>query len=121
MRWMLVLLVLIPAALLAKPQPAPAQAAVAAYPWCLQYVLQGTGKRNCYYSTREQCLYDARPIGGYCIQSPYYGRPQPPGFAGPEALSPGAPYYHGPEARHSAEPTGAPQRPPAHRRHHHHS
>jgi Protein of unknown function (DUF3551) len=120
MRWMLVLLVLIPAALLAKPQPAPAQAAVAAYPWCLQYVLQGTGKRNCYYSTREQCLYDARPIGGYCIQSPYYGRPQPPGFAGPEALSPGAP-YHGPEARYSAEPTGAPQRPPAHRRHHHHS
>ena len=119
MRWMLVLLVLIPAALLAKTQPAPAQAAVAAYPWCLEYFR--TGRRDCYYSTWEQCLYDARPLGGVCIQSPYYRGPQPPHYAGPEALGPGAPYYHGPEARYSAEPTGAPPRPPAHRRHHHHS
>jgi hypothetical protein len=120
MRWMLVLLLLVGAALLAKPQPAPAQAAVSAYRWCLEYWSQGA-KRDCYYSTWEQCLYNARSFGGVCIQSPYYGRPQPRGFAGPEALPPGAPYYHGPEARYSAEPTGAPPRPPAHRRHHRHS
>jgi hypothetical protein len=119
MRWMLVLVLLAGAALLAKPEPAPAQAAVSAYPWCLQKF--ASGRRNCYYSTYEQCLYDARPLGGVCIQSPYYGRPQPPGFAGPEALGPGAPYYQGPVARYSAEPTGAPPRHPAHRRHHHHS
>jgi hypothetical protein len=119
MRWMLVLLVLIPAALLAKPQLVAAQAAVAAYPWCLE--LFRSGRRDCYYSTYEQCLYDSRPLGGVCIQSPYFGRPQPRGFAGPEALPPGAPYYHGPQARYAAEPTGAPPRPPAHRRHHHHS
>jgi hypothetical protein len=119
MRWMLVLLLLVGAALLAKPQPATAQAAVSAYPWCLENFR--SGRRNCYYSTYEQCLYDARPLGGVCIQSPYYGRPQPRGFAGPEALGPGAPYYRGPEARYSAEPAGAPPRPPAHRRHHRHS
>jgi uncharacterized protein DUF3551 len=119
MRWMLVLLLLVGAALLAKPQPATAQAAVSAYPWCLEKFT--SGRRSCYYSTWEQCLYDARPLGGVCIQSPYYRGPQPRGFAGPEALGPGAPYYRGPEARYSAEPTGGPPRPPAHRRHHRHS
>jgi hypothetical protein len=129
MRWMLVLLLLVGAALLAKPQPATAQAAVSAYPWCLQNFR--SGRRNCYYSTYEQCLYDTRPLGGVCIQSPYYGQPQPPRYAGPEALGPGvnyyrglgpgAPYYRGPEAGSYAGPTGGPPRPPAHRRHHRHS
>jgi hypothetical protein len=84
MRWMLVLLVLVPAALLGKTPPAAAQAAVSAYPWCLEFFRNG--RRSCYYSTWEQCLYDARPLGGVCIQSPYYGQPQAPQYAGPEAL-----------------------------------
>jgi hypothetical protein len=67
MRWMLVLLLLVGAALLANPQPAPAQAAVSAYPWCLEYWSQGA-KRDCYYSTWEQCLYNARSFGGFACR-----------------------------------------------------
>jgi hypothetical protein len=119
MRWILVLLLLIGAALLAKPQPATAQAAAYAYPWCLENFR--FGRRNCYYSTYEQCLYEIRQAGGVCVQNAFYGRPPPRGFAGPEALGPGAPYYRGPEARYSAEPTGGSPRPPARRRHHRHS
>lgn len=86
MRWMLVCLVLSGVALLGKAQPADAQGAVSAYPWCLERF--GSGTRVCYYSTHEQCLYDARPMGGYCVPSPYYRGPAPrnygraPGYPG---------------------------------------
>lgn len=103
MRWMLVSLLLIPAALPGKVQPANAQAAVAAYPWCLQQFSAG-GRRVCYYSSYEQCRYEIREIGGVCVPSPYYhggggyrvGQ-EAPYYRGPEVLGPGAPYYRGSE------------------------
>lgn len=75
MRWTLAVLLFAAPALLGRTQPATAQAAVAAYPWCLERFVGGP--RICYYSTYEQCLYDARPEGGVCIQSPYYRGPVP--------------------------------------------
>jgi Protein of unknown function (DUF3551) len=55
------------AAVPGKIQPATAQTAVSAYPWCLEHF--GSGRRDCYYSTHEQCVYDARPLGGFCTRA----------------------------------------------------
>jgi uncharacterized protein DUF3551 len=91
MRWTLVTLLLVAPALLGRIQPATAQAAVAAYPWCLERYVGGP--RICYYSTYEQCVYDARPEGGVCIQSPYYRGPAA-SFGGPEVPRYSRPNVH---------------------------
>ncbi len=40
------------------------------YPWCLERGIGGP--RSCYYSSYEQCRYEAFTRGGFCTQSPYY-------------------------------------------------
>ena len=72
MRWMLVGSLLVGPALLGGIQTVAAQAAVSAYPWCLERYVGGP--RSCYYSTYEQCLYEARPEGGVCIASSLLSR-----------------------------------------------
>src|SRR5258707_3442298 len=56
-------------ALLVMDRSAEAQSAYS-YPWCLEHGIGGP--RSCYYSSYEQCRYEAFTRGGFCTQSPYY-------------------------------------------------
>ena len=59
------------AALVLADRPASAQSPYS-YPWCLEYGIGGA--LSCYFSSYEQCWYEAYTRGGFCKQSPYYGR-----------------------------------------------
>jgi hypothetical protein len=87
MRLPIVSLALVAVALLGDTLPTAAQSAVSAYPWCLER--GAAGPRSCYYSSYEQCRYEAFTNGGFCIQSPYYRGP-----AGSSGRSPGHPRRH---------------------------
>ena len=41
------------------------------YPWCAQYS-DGTGSKNCGFSTFQQCLADVSGVGGFCTQNSTY-------------------------------------------------
>jgi Protein of unknown function (DUF3551) len=60
-------------ALFAADRSASAQSAYS-YPWCLERGIGGP--RSCYYSSYEQCRYEAYTRGGFCTESPYYRRSQ---------------------------------------------
>ena len=51
------------------------------YPWCARYP-RDIGGFACYYTSFEQCWTTMRPIGGYCIRSPFYRGPDPGVAAG---------------------------------------
>ena len=59
------------AALLASATAGHAQSAYD-YPWCAVYE-DPSGAQSCYYRTYAQCAQTISGIGGYCINSPYYG------------------------------------------------
>jgi hypothetical protein len=46
------------------------------YPWCARYP-RDIGGWACYYTSFEQCWTTMRPIGGYCVRSPFYRGPDP--------------------------------------------
>lgn len=46
------------------------------YPWCARYP-RDIGGFACYYTSFEQCWTTMRPIGGYCVRSPFYRGPDP--------------------------------------------
>jgi uncharacterized protein DUF3551 len=41
------------------------------YPWCAQYS-DGTGSKNCGFTSFQQCLADVSGVGGFCIQNSTY-------------------------------------------------
>jgi hypothetical protein len=65
-----ILILALAAALLVANRPVLAQRAVYSYPWCLERGIGGP--RSCYYSSYEQCRYEAFTRGGFCTPSPYY-------------------------------------------------
>lgn len=79
MRIPIIALFVVAASLLGETQVSNAQSAYS-YPWCAVYWGGrggiGGGARSCYYTSWEQCMATIFPIGGYCIESPYY-HPQP--------------------------------------------
>lgn len=79
MRMPVIALFVVAASLLGETQISNAQSPYS-YPWCAVYWGgrggSGGGARSCYYTSYEQCMTTIFPIGGYCIESPYY-HPQP--------------------------------------------
>jgi len=43
------------------------------YPWCAQYN-DGSGSKNCGFTTFQQCLADVSGVGGFCTQNSTYQR-----------------------------------------------
>jgi hypothetical protein len=41
------------------------------YPWCAQYS-DGSGSKNCGFTTFQQCLADVSGVGGFCTQNSTY-------------------------------------------------
>src|SRR6266404_4187522 len=72
MQLLMSIFVLVPA-LLVTDRSALAQSAYS-YPWCLERGIGGP--RSCYYSSYEQCRYEAFTRGGFCTESPYYQKDQ---------------------------------------------
>jgi hypothetical protein len=85
MRNSIVALFVVAASLLGGAQVSKAQSPYS-YPWCAIYWGgrgADAGARSCYYTSYEQCMATIFPIGGYCVESPYYhSQPtQPPRHA----------------------------------------
>jgi hypothetical protein len=73
-RMLIIVLFVVAAALLGETQSSNAQSPYS-YPWCAVYFSGGNiagGARSCYYASWKQCMATIFPIGGYCIESPYY-------------------------------------------------
>ncbi len=66
---LLISIFLLVAALLVADRWALAQSAYS-YPWCLEYGINGP--LSCYFSSYQQCYYEAFTRGGFCKESPYY-------------------------------------------------
>ena len=80
MRLLILLLLIVAATVLAKPQATLAQGAFS-YPWCsIENRGSGPGgRKTCAYDSWEQCV-AARPGGGAsCVQNSLYG-PRAPGL-----------------------------------------
>jgi hypothetical protein len=76
MRMAAIALFVVVASLLGETEVSNAQSAYS-YPWCAIYWRVGGGARSCYYTSYEQCMTTVFPIGGFCVESPYY-HSQPP-------------------------------------------
>jgi hypothetical protein len=72
MRWRLLTLLFIAAALLGESIAASAQSA-RSYPFCaIYYGIDTTGTPSCSFDTRQQCMETISGIGGFCIENQYY-------------------------------------------------
>jgi hypothetical protein len=89
MRSRVLCLPFIAAALLSQTQAISAQSS-SNYAWCV--VTEG---RNCYYTTREQCLETNSGVAFLCVPNPAY-RPPP---AAPAAAPPDPPAVESPRKR----------------------
>ncbi len=70
-------LILITSSAFATPVPSSAQNAVSRYPWCYE-ANRPAPIFDCYYSSYNSCLLQARPRGGFCVQNPGYRPLAPP-------------------------------------------
>ena len=72
MRWPVLSLLFIAAALLSEGIAAPAHSA-GSYPFCaIYYGIDATGTPSCTFDTREQCMETISGIGGFCVENQYY-------------------------------------------------
>jgi Protein of unknown function (DUF3551) len=86
MRWPMLSLVVLAAALLGEVQAASAQSPTS-YPWCARIATSGAegggDATSCYFKSKEQCMTTMSGIGGWCYASPYYHGSAPPNAPAP--------------------------------------